>query len=94
MIQRVGGHVLGDAHKEAPFFRIPGFARSPAGEQAITARGLVVFSTDADDWKRIKPAQIVERAMARLKQRGMGILILHHDTCRRAVAALPCCCER
>jgi hypothetical protein len=74
------GTALGDPQDVAPFFRIPGFGRSPAVEDALAARGLAVFSTDVDaeDWLcRIKPAQIVERAMTRLNERGKGVLVLH-----------------
>jgi peptidoglycan/xylan/chitin deacetylase (PgdA/CDA1 family) len=82
---------LGDPNELAPFFRIPGFGRSPVIEKALADRGLVVFSTDvdADDWFRhISPAQIVQRAMSRLDKRGGGILLLH-DIHPWTVAALP-----
>ncbi len=82
---------LGDPNELAPFFRIPGFGRSPVIEKALADRGLVVFSTDvdADDWFRhITPAQIVQRAMSRLDKRGGGILLLH-DIHPWTVAALP-----
>ncbi len=82
---------LGDANDVAPFFRIPGLRNSPAIEDAVAARGLVVFSSDvdADDWfHHIKPAQIVARAISRLEKRGRGILLLH-DIHPATVAALP-----
>jgi peptidoglycan/xylan/chitin deacetylase (PgdA/CDA1 family) len=82
---------LWDAKDLAPFFRIPGFARSDAIEEELAARSLVVFSSDtvADDWhRRIKPADIVGRAMSRLEARGRGILLLH-DIHAATVAALP-----
>jgi len=82
---------LGDPKKVAPFFRIPGLLRSPAIEDELAARGLVVFSADAvaDDWhRRIKPTQIIARAISRLEARGKGILLLH-DIHRATVAALP-----
>ena len=82
---------LGDPAAVAPFFRIPGLRRSETVEDALAARSLVVFGADAvaDDWHhRITPAQIVERAMARLKKHGRGILLLH-DIHARTVAALP-----
>jgi len=82
---------LGDPNELAPFFRIPGLGRSNVIEQALADRGLVVFSidTDADDWfRRISPAQIVQRAMTRLDKRGGGILLLH-DIHPWTVAALP-----
>jgi peptidoglycan-N-acetylglucosamine deacetylase len=85
------GAALGDAAELAPFFRIPGLARSDVVEQELAARSLIVFSADAvaDDWHhRIKPAEIVHRAMSRLQARGKGILLLH-DIHAATVAALP-----
>jgi peptidoglycan/xylan/chitin deacetylase (PgdA/CDA1 family) len=75
----------------APFFRIPGLDRSDAIEEELAARSLIVFSSDtvADDWhRRIRPADIVQRAMSRLEARGRGILLLH-DIHAATVAALP-----
>ena len=72
---------LGGARYLAPFFRIPGLARSDVLENELAARGLVVFSSDADadDWHRhIKPDQIIALAMGRLEALGKGILLLHH----------------
>jgi peptidoglycan/xylan/chitin deacetylase (PgdA/CDA1 family) len=85
------GAALGDPTELAPFFRIPGLARTDAIDQELAARSLIVFSSDtvADDWhRRIKPAQIVNRAMSRLEARGKGILLLH-DIHPATVAALP-----
>jgi len=85
------GAALGDPTELAPFFRIPGLARSAAIDEELAARSLVVFSSDAvaDDWyRRIKPSDIVNRAMSRLEARGKGILLLH-DIHPATVAALP-----
>jgi peptidoglycan-N-acetylglucosamine deacetylase len=82
---------LGDPQALAPFFRIPGLARTDAIEDELAARSLVVFSSDtvADDWhRRIKPRDIIQRAMSRLEKRGKGILLLH-DIHAATVAALP-----
>ena len=82
---------LGDPKELAPFFRIPGLARSDTVEEELAARSLVVFSSDtvADDWhRRIGPGEIVSRAMRRLEARGKGILLLH-DIHPATVAALP-----
>jgi peptidoglycan/xylan/chitin deacetylase (PgdA/CDA1 family) len=82
---------LGDPNDVAPFFRVPGLRRSPVVEDALAARGLVVFSSDvdADDWfHHIKPTQIVARAISRLEKRHRGILLLH-DIHPATVAALP-----
>jgi peptidoglycan/xylan/chitin deacetylase (PgdA/CDA1 family) len=82
---------LGDPKEVAPFFRVPGLARSEAIEKELAARSLIVFSSDtvADDWfHRIKSSEIVRRAMSRLEARGKGILLLH-DIHPATVAALP-----
>jgi len=82
---------LGDPKYLAPFFRIPGLARSDVVESELAARGLTVFSsdTDADDWHhRIRDQQIIALAMRRLEARGKGILLLH-DIHPATVAALP-----
>jgi peptidoglycan/xylan/chitin deacetylase (PgdA/CDA1 family) len=85
------GAALWNQKDLAPFFRIPGLNRSDAIEDELAARSLVVFSSDtvADDWhRRIRPADIVHRAMSRLEARGKGILLLH-DIHGATVAALP-----
>lgn len=82
---------LGDPQALAPFFRIPGLARTDAIDEELAARHLVVFSSDtvADDWhRRIRPRDIIRRAMTRLQARGRGILLLH-DIHKATVAALP-----
>jgi peptidoglycan/xylan/chitin deacetylase (PgdA/CDA1 family) len=82
---------LGDSKYLAPFFRIPGLARSDLVESELAARGLTVFSSDADadDWHhRISGKQIIALAMRRLEARGKGILLLH-DIHPATVAALP-----
>jgi peptidoglycan-N-acetylglucosamine deacetylase len=82
---------VGNIQDVAPYFRIPGFGRSEEVESALASRSLVVFSADivADDWhRRIKPSQIVARAMSRLEKRGKGILLLH-DIHKTTAAALP-----
>jgi peptidoglycan/xylan/chitin deacetylase (PgdA/CDA1 family) len=81
----------GDSRYLAPFFRIPGFARSNVVEHELAERGLIVFSADvvADDWHRdITPAKIISLAMSRLEKRGKGILLLH-DIHPKTAAALP-----
>jgi len=85
------GAALGDPKYLAPFFRIPGLARSDIVESELASRGLIVFSSDtvADDWHHhIKPNQIIDLAMRRLAARGKGILLLH-DIHPTTVAALP-----
>lgn len=85
------GAALGDIRYLAPFFRIPGLARSDLVESELAARGLIVFSSDtvADDWhRRIGAKQIIALAMRRLQERGKGMLLLH-DIHATTVAALP-----
>jgi peptidoglycan/xylan/chitin deacetylase (PgdA/CDA1 family) len=82
---------LGDHKYLAPFFRIPGLARSDLVETELAARGLIVFSSDtvADDWHhRIGAKGIIAAAMRRLEAYGKGILLLH-DIHPTTVAALP-----
>jgi peptidoglycan/xylan/chitin deacetylase (PgdA/CDA1 family) len=89
-IADVGG-ALWDQKDLAPFFRIPGLARSDAIEKELADRSLVVFSSDtvADDWhRRIRSADITRLALSRLEARGKGILLLH-DIHHVTVAALP-----
>jgi len=85
------GAALGGPKYLAPFFRIPGLARSDIVESELATRGLIVFSSDtvADDWhRRIKPNQIIALAMRRLEALGKGILLLH-DIHPATAAALP-----
>jgi peptidoglycan-N-acetylglucosamine deacetylase len=85
------GAALGDARRVAPFFRVPGLARSDVIESELAARVLVDFGSDtvADDWyHRISPKKIIALAMNRLEARGKGILLLH-DIHPATVAALP-----
>jgi peptidoglycan/xylan/chitin deacetylase (PgdA/CDA1 family) len=89
-IADIGG-ALWDSRDLAPFFRIPGLARSDAIEKELADRSLVVFSSDtvADDWhRRIRSADITRLALSRLEARGRGILLLH-DIHPVTVAALP-----
>jgi peptidoglycan-N-acetylglucosamine deacetylase len=85
------GVALGDHGQVAPFFRVPGLARSEVIESELAARVLVEFGSDtvADDWHhRISPKKIIALAMNRLEARGKGILLLH-DIHPATVAALP-----
>ena len=85
------GQHLGDPRQVAPFFRVPGLARSDVIENELAARVLVDFGSDtvADDWHhRISPKKIIALAMNRLEARGRGILLLH-DIHPATVAALP-----
>lgn len=85
---------LGDERALAPFFRVPGLARSRQIEAYAASQSLSVWSADevADDWHRgITSEQIVQRAMARIEARGhRGVLLLHdiHPATARAVPML------
>jgi peptidoglycan/xylan/chitin deacetylase (PgdA/CDA1 family) len=81
---------LGDPTELAPFFRIPGLLRQSAVEDYLASKGIMTWSADfpADDWKHIKPEEIIKRALTRLEAKGRGVLLLH-DIQRATVAALP-----
>jgi peptidoglycan/xylan/chitin deacetylase (PgdA/CDA1 family) len=74
----------------APFFRIPGLARTAAIDQYLASQNLMTWSADfpADDWTRISPAQVYSRALQRIEAKGKGILLLH-DIQAKTVEALP-----
>jgi peptidoglycan/xylan/chitin deacetylase (PgdA/CDA1 family) len=83
---------IGDPRAVAPFFRIPGLARSKRAEKFLTAQSLAVWSADgvADDWHPgITAATIVKRAVRRIEaNRHRGVLLLH-DINPTTVRALP-----
>ncbi len=70
---------VGDPAKVSPFFRFPGLHRQDAVERYLQSKGMMSWSVDfmADDWTRIGAGEIVKRALARLEQKGKGILLLH-----------------
>jgi peptidoglycan/xylan/chitin deacetylase (PgdA/CDA1 family) len=74
----------------APFFRIPGLARSEAIEKYLASRGIMVWSADVipGDWTQISAEQVVERSLEGLRRKGRGILLLH-DIHERTAEALP-----
>ena len=74
----------------APFFRLPGFARSEPIEKYLASLGIMVWSTDviAGDWKPISSDEVIARSLDRLSAKGKGILLLH-DIHERTVQALP-----
>ena len=81
---------LGDTGTLAPFFRIPGLARSPAVDAYLQQRGLMTWSIDfdADDYRRIGAPDVVARALRRAENKGRGILLLH-DPRAATMEALP-----
>jgi peptidoglycan-N-acetylglucosamine deacetylase len=74
----------------APFFRIPGLARTNAIDGYLASQNLMTWSADfpADDWTKISPAQVYSRALQRIEANGKGILLLH-DIQAKTVEALP-----
>jgi peptidoglycan/xylan/chitin deacetylase (PgdA/CDA1 family) len=81
---------LGDRRALAPFFRFPGLRRSAAMEEYLAGRGIMAWSADipGDDWLPISAEAVTERVLARLEQRGRGIVLLH-DIQARTALALP-----
>lgn len=75
----------------APIFRIPGLLRTREIEQLLAARGIAVWSADADadDWYRTAtPEDIVHKAMQRLEAKKRGVLLLH-DVQPATALAMP-----
>jgi peptidoglycan/xylan/chitin deacetylase (PgdA/CDA1 family) len=70
---------LGDERALSPFFRFPGLGRSRAVEAYLASHGIMAWSADfvADDWTHISSQQVLHRALARLEERGRGVLLLH-----------------
>jgi peptidoglycan/xylan/chitin deacetylase (PgdA/CDA1 family) len=83
---------VGDGRAVAPFFRIPGLARSRQAESFLASQRLAVWSADevADDWHHgITPAQIVRKAMSRIEAKGHRGVLLLHDIHPATAMALP-----
>lgn len=84
--------VLGDPKAMAPFFRIPGLARSSTVESYLATQSLAVWSADevADDWHRgITAKDIVRRAINRIEERDHRGVLLLHDIHPATALALP-----
>ncbi len=81
---------LGNPNGVAPFFRIPGLARSTRLENYLASNGLMTWSADfpADDWRHISAKEVTARALSRLKAKGRGVLLLH-DIQPATALALP-----
>jgi peptidoglycan/xylan/chitin deacetylase (PgdA/CDA1 family) len=84
------GAALGNRNGVTPFFRIPGFLRRQEVEAYLQSRHLMTWSADvvADDWRHISASEVVRRAIARLDEKGKGILLLH-DIQPATALALP-----
>jgi peptidoglycan-N-acetylglucosamine deacetylase len=86
----------GDPQAVAPFFRIPGLARSKQAENYLASQSIAVWSADevADDWFRsITPGQIVRRAIRRIEAKNHRGVLLLHDIHPATVMALPALLE-
>jgi peptidoglycan/xylan/chitin deacetylase (PgdA/CDA1 family) len=81
---------LPDNAAVAPFFRAPYLETTPALDEYLRSRHLMLWSIDAqaDDWQNITPDQVVERALASVEKKGKGILMLY-DIQPQTAAALP-----
>jgi len=83
---------VGDPHAVAPFFRIPGLARSQQVESYLASQSLAVWSADevADDWFRgITARQIVRKAISRIEAHDHRGVLLLHDIHPATALALP-----
>jgi peptidoglycan/xylan/chitin deacetylase (PgdA/CDA1 family) len=80
----------GNSGAVTPFFRIPGFLRRHEVEAYLQSRRLMTWSADlvADDWRHINASEVVRRSMARLDEKGKGVLLLH-DIQPATALALP-----
>lgn len=82
----------GDPRAVAPFFRIPGLARSNQAESYLASQKLSVWSADevADDWHYgITPTQIVRKIMSRLESKNRRGVLLLHDIKAATAMAVP-----
>jgi len=77
-------------HGVAPFFRFPYLASTAALRRQLAARGIVVIDADIDskDYFQSTPDQVRKRTMARIEQRGSGIILMH-DIHPRTAQMLP-----
>jgi len=82
--------VVGKNSAATSFFRIPGFLRRHEVEAYLQSRHMTTWSADlvADDWRHISASEVVRRAIARLDEKGKGILLLH-DIQPATALALP-----
>ena len=78
-------------NKTAPFFRFPGLTDKPEVRVKMEAKGMAVFSIDAEggDWKRDYTSKdVLNRVMKQLGEKRKGIVLLH-DIQPRTVKMLP-----
>jgi len=83
---------VGDDRAVAPYFRIPGLARSKPMEEYLAEKSIAVWSADevADDWFRgISSEEIVRRAIRRIEAHEHRGVLLLHDIHPATALALP-----
>jgi len=74
----------------APFFRFPDLRHPPEMVTYLGQRNIAIFSTDIDsfDFKLHKPEEVIRSVLAKLRNRGKGIILMH-DFQRGTAEALP-----
>ena len=74
----------------SPFFRFPGLNHNKRLDAYVADNSLIAISVDivGDDWLFVTPAEVMRRTLARLEQRGRGIILLH-DIQNRTAQMLP-----
>lgn len=89
-IKSVSAALVPSMHSVAPFFRFPYLASTAALRRQLAARGIVVIDADIDskDYFQSTPDQVRKRTMARIEQRGSGIILMH-DIHPRTAQMLP-----
>lgn len=83
---------VGNPKAVAPFFRIPGLARTTQVERYLATQSLAVWSADevADDWfKGVNSGDIVRKAINRIEAKGRRGVLLLHDIHPATAMALP-----
>ena len=77
----------------APYFRFPALRQPPELIEYLGKRNIGIFSADLDslDFKMRKPEQVRQSVLAKLKEHGKGIVLLHdfqHATAEAATDLL------
>jgi peptidoglycan/xylan/chitin deacetylase (PgdA/CDA1 family) len=77
----------------APYFRFPALRQPPELIEYLGKRNIGIFSADLDsfDFKMRKPEQVRQSVLAKLKEHGKGIVLLHdfqHATSEAAMDLL------
>ena len=81
---------LGLQRTTAPFFRAPYLSTTPALEQYLAERDVMLWSIDVDpeDWRPLSPGEVVEHILAGLENKHSGIILMH-DVQPHTAAAIP-----